>query len=745
MINPSYPKELGFIIYLSTFPPRECGIATFTKDLVSAMNKKFNPALRSKVIALNNEPTDIYNYPKEVLSQITASRLEDYIIAARKINADDSIKLIHIQHEFGIFGGEWGNHLIPFLQTVEKPVIISFHAVLPPLNKHLEDTVRFLLQKSAAVIVMNRFSKEILERNYQGDSSKIFVIPHGIPQTTWQSPEKEKKKLGLKGKIVLSTFGLLSRGKGIEYVIRALPGITQKFPQIIYLILGVTHPLVRKQEGESYRNFLKEEVNRLGLKNYVKFYNKYLSPQEIISYLKATDIYLSPSLDLNQSVSGTLSYALGCGRPTIATASSYAKSIISPKMGILVKPKDSPAIQKALFYLLRNPEKRTRMGEIAYAQTRQMIWPNVALAHFNLYQKYVNLSETELSEKEKKLPPLTLKHLKRLTDNFGIIQFAINVKPDRRYGYSLDDNARAAIVAAKHWDYTRDRKTLKLLKIYLDFIKASQKADGSFASSADSRQKFNENDLSEDSQGRAIWALGYLISQKSLPFKLKNQAFSLFKNFLPYFKKINSPRARAFLINGLYFYNQAYPSSSLGKKLLRQLAQKQLNLFLKTASQEWRWFENCLTYSNSKLPESLIFASLALREKKYLKIAEEALNFLIDISFRKDIFMPIGQNGWYFKNNKRAYFDQQPEEVSSMVETLTLAYQTTKNPFYRKRAFQAFQWFLGENHLKQMVYNETSGGCHDGIGRYALNLNQGAESTISYLLARLTLESIIDK
>jgi len=730
-------RQISHILYLSTFPPRECGIATFTKDLTAAMNKRFNPALKSNVIAVNHESTDIYNYPKEVSHQIAANNIEEYLIAAKKISADDSVKLIHIQHEFGIFGGEYGNYLIPFLQTIEKPVVITFHAVLPAINKHQENTVRFLLKKAKAVIVMNKFSKEILEKEYDGEKSKIFVIPHGIPQVTNSDPEKEKQNLRFSGKTVLSTFGLLSRGKGIEYAIRALPEIIKQFPNTIYLILGITHPLVRKYEGESYRNFLKQEVLRLGLKNHVKFYNKYLTLKEIISYLTATDVYLHPSFDQEQSVSGTLSYALGCGRPIIAAVSSYARSIITPETGILVEPKNHQVIQEALITLLKDVQLRKQIGRAAYTETRHMTWSNVALAHFNLYQKYANLVE-----KEEKLPALTLKHLKTLTDNFGVIQFAKNTKPDIRYGYSLDDNARAAIVTAQYWDRSKNKQILNLLKTYLNFISFAQRPDGSFVNSITSKKIINDTELSQDTQGRTIWALGYLATLSSLPYQLKSRAQTLLKKALPVIKKINSPRAMAFAIIGLYLYNESYPHSAL-KKILKRLADNQLALFKKRASRNWQWFENYLTYSNSKLTESLFCAYLATGEKKYLETAEKSLRFLINITFRKGYFFSIGQNGWYFKDGKRAYFDQQPEETSSMVQTLVFAYKTTKKALYKKRAFQAFHWFLGKNYLKQTVYDESTGGCYDGIGRYSLNINQGAESTISYLLARLSLEEII--
>lgn len=729
------------ILYLSTFPPRECGLATFTNDLVRAFQKKFNPTILPKIVAVNQDDLDIYNYKKNVFHQISATNIENYIRIARKINKRDDIKLVHIQHEFGIFGGDWGNYLIPFLQIIEKPVFITFHSVIPRPKRELKQIVQFIVKRAKAVIVMNSLSKKVLEEDYGAKKSKIHLIPHGIPQTSFANKKKEKRKLGLGDKTVLSTFGLLNKGKGIEYILEALPEVIERFPNVLYLILGITHPVVRKYEGESYRVFLENKVEKLGLKDNVKFYNKYLTLKEIVSFLRATDIYLSPSLDRNQSVSGTLSYALGCGCPVISTNSSYAESLVSPQKGILVKPKNKEAIKKALLCLLKKPQTLKQMALASYTETRHMTWPNVALKHFNLYKKFV-----EVGQKEEKLPPINLKHLKNLTDDFGIIQFAKNTKPDLRYGYSLDDNARALIAAARAWKFSEDKEILKLLRTYLSFIEFCQKKDGSFADIVTKEKTIKENSFSQDSQGRALWALGVMIGEEALPAFLKERAETIFEKAIKQ-KEISAlkpPRAAAFALLGLYHYNKN-KRKFYSRRLFQKLTRSLLERFQKTASRDWLWFENQLTYSNSKLPESLLCAFSLTGEKKYLTVAEKSLEFLGSIVFEKDYFSPIGQNGWYFRDGRRAYFDQQPEDASSMVETLTLAYQITKKSAYKQQALKTFQWFLGENHLKQMVYDEVSGGCYDGLGRYSLNLNQGAESTVSYLLARLSIEEIIKK
>lgn len=732
-------KITNEVLSLATYPPRECGIATFTRDLTNAIRNRFYPTIDPRIIALNNDSTDIYNYNKNVVSQLVATNIDDYIKLAKKLNKNGDVKLIHVQHEFGIFGGDYGNYLLPFLQVIEKPVVITFHSVLPNPEKDRGQIVRSILENVEAVVVMDELSKKVLIEDYEARESKIFIIPHGIPQTTFNNSEKEKERLGLSGKIIVSTHGLLSKGKGVEYAIRSLPRVVKKYPNLLFLIIGETHPDVRKMEGEKYRNYLKKEVERLKLKNNVKFYNKYLPLDELVSYIKASDICITTNLEARQAASGVLAYDLGCGRPVISTKYDYAKSLINPAKGILVNFRDSRDITNALLKMLKDPKKLHEMSRIAYIETRNMTWSNVALAHFNLYKKYIKFKE----EKEK-LPSFTLKHLIALTDNFGVIQFAKHVRPDRRHGYSLDDNTRAMIVIAKAWDRQKQKETLDLLEIYLSFIKSAQRSNGKFVNLFSREKKVSDPDISEDSQGRAVWALGYIIAQTKLPERIRRRAKTIFRKAVLGIGNIKSPRAIAFTIMGLYFYNKAYPKSQY-LATFKKLAERQTNIFVKSSSKDWPWFEDALTYSNSILPESLFYAHLVTKKEKYLRIAEESLCFLMNITFEEGRFEPVGQNGWYRKSGRRAYFDQQPEETASMVQTMAVAYQTTKKEKYKKRAVLAFEWFLGKNHLGQMIYNESTGGCYDGLGQYSVNINQGAESTISYLLARLNVEEVVSK
>lgn len=722
------------IVYLSTYPPRECGIATFTHDLATAFNKLYNPATKVKVAALDENHTTHYNYPSAILSSIAANDLSNYVTLAERINKDRSVKLVHVQHEFGIFGGEWGNYLIPFLQTVKKPIAITFHSVLPHPDDHLKKTVELIGKHTRAIIVMNNLSKTILETDYALPKSKLFLVPHGIPHVMFEPSQEAKTALGLNHKLVLTTFGMISKDKGIEDIIQALPAIIKEYPNILYLVIGATHPHVLNYDGESYRNFLTNEIERLGLKNHVRFYNKYIALEEIIQYLKATDIYISAARNPHQSVSGTLSYALGCGRAVISTPTEYAKHIIkNGDNGLLVHFRNPSSIACALKELLSDEKRLTAMHQNAFASTRHMTWSNVANAHMKIYKKIATIPTTE-----KKLPEIKFDHLFRLTDSFGIIQHARHATPHIRWGYSADDNARALTVAERYFEKTGNADLLGLITTYIRFLQYVSRKNGTFANIVNAAKK-RDSTNDDDVFGRCMMALGHAAIALYLPETIRQKSQKLFLNGLKNIHRIRSPRSLAFMITSLYFYTHKNPRARF-TTLIKRLADKQVQFFNRNSSQDWEWFEDRLTYSNSRLPESLYYAYAATKNPAYLAVAERTLAFLSAITFEKQHYTPIGESGWYARDKERAYFDQQPEDAAAMVETKLLAYKLTGRKRYIKDAFKAFQWFLGKNHLGLMVYNETTGGCHDGVGQNSLNLNQGAESTIAYLSARMAFE-----
>ncbi|MDK2948916.1 MAG: hypothetical protein PWQ56_81 [Patescibacteria group bacterium] len=686
------------LVFISTFIPRECGIATFTRDLFDSIN------IDKGIIAMSDEK---YNYGKEVIGEIRESKIDDYVKIAEELNNNDDVKIIHIQHEFGIFGGEYGSHILYFLDEIKKPVIITFHTVLSQAEDKRIEIIQKISQKVKAIIVMNHESKKILEEEYNISKNLISYIPHGIPNVPLSDGEKEKKELKLENNIVLSTYGLISEGKGIEYFIEALSEVVKHFPNIKYLILGETHPVVKRKEGEKYRNFLENEVVRLGLQKNVIFYNKYLYSKDIEYFLNATDVYLSPMLDPKQSASGTISFALGCGRPVISTSTSYAKNIIKDNKGILVGFRNPDEISKAILKLVNNFQETKQMGLNAYIESRFMTWDNVALSHIGIYKEYMGIVL--------ECPKLKLDHLKRLTDDYGIVQFANNTIPNMECGYSMDDNARALIVAV-------NEKEKKLAEIYLNFIRKNQREDGSFYNYVNKDRIVENKEIAEDVQGRVLWALGKTSKGKDI-----------FNKALPYIKNIKSPRAKAFTILGL----------KEEKELMKKFADDLVRLFTKGKNKKWNWFEDCLTYSSSRIPEALLFAYSNLNDEKYLDVAQKSIEFLISKTFSKNKYIPIGQDGWFLKNKRRALFDQQPEDPASMVELLVYAYEITKKEEYREKAIIAFEWFLGKNHLRQVVYDDSTGGCYDGLGKESLNINQGAESTVCYLLARQAIEKVL--
>ena len=743
-------QNKSWIVCLSTFPPRQCGIATFTADLTNAIDQMFGPSVKSKIVAMNLSEVSHFPYSDKVILQISQPSEKDYVNAAEKLNQLKQVRLVNIQHEFGIFGGEHGSHLLLFLEKLQKPVVTTLHTVLPAPDERMRNLVQKIMKYSKGIIVMTPYSKRILEKDYGLDPARIQVIPHGIHHVPYKNSEHAKSTIGFSGKLILSTFGLLNPGKGIEYVIEALPPVVAKFPNVRFLVAGVTHPVVLEKEGENYRNSLIKKVYELGLSDYVSFYNTYLDLNDLLGFLEATDIYLSTSLNPNQTVSGTLSYALGSGRPVISTAFAQAKQDITDQVGMLIDFKNPQAFTDAIIKLLGNDRLRLQMGKNAYFRTRHMTWENVALSYLKYFSQFV----PELTLGQRKLPPIKLAHLAKLTDNFGIIQFAKFTEPDISSGYTLDDNARALIVAALHYKKFRIHSSLKLASIYLNFLYRVAKPDGYFDNYVNSKRAIDEQrnrqENLEDASARALYVLAQVSTTKEIPKRLRHQAHSFFEQSFRKNVAFSSPRAIAFYIKALNCLLSKWKEPKTLAALTHHCEQL-MALYEKSHSPDWEWFEPYLTYSNAVLPEALLLGYKITGEKRYLEKATKTLNFLIKHTFKDGLYIPIGQSGWFLKGGARQYFDQQPEDVASTVETLNTMFQITNGStvlsspskdgkHYKELAHKAFNWFLGDNVLGQVVYDRTTGGCYDGVGEKFINLNQGAESTISYLLARLSFE-----
>ena len=716
---------------MGTYPPRECGIATFNQDLLTSSQKYLGEAVSCKVAAMNFTSLDTYVYPPEVAWKIDQSNKEAYIDLATEYNNNPLITGVIIQHEYGIYGGLDGENILLFMETCRKPIVVTLHTVLPKPSPNMKAVTARIIERANIIVVLTESSKHILEKVYPQSINKVHVIPHGIHQTIFTGTTTAKRKLKLQKATILTTFGLLSRGKGIEYVLRALPEIIERHPSLLYLILGETHPVVRRSEGESYRNELSKLVTKLKLDDFVKFYDQYLSLPELMEFLKATDIYISTSINPNQAVSGTLSYALGSGRAVISTEFAQSKEIITKETGRLVPIMKPKAFSKALIELLDSKEDLMKMHKTAFKKTRPMLWSNVALKYSKLLKQYV-------------LPPVNLSHLAKMTDEYGLFQFAKLGLPDKKFGYTLDDNARALVICSR---LTASPYNNKLASIYLRFIKKCQQADGTFINYVDHHNKMaaiqNLNEDLEDATARAMWALSEVLNNKNMPANLKKTAKSIFIKALPYAKRLLHIRSSALIIKSFVNAISACPEYS---KELTASIQKNANFlvteFDNNSDKSWHWFDNYLGYNNAIVPEALFIAGQAVGNKHYLNKGSEALTFLIEKTFSSNRYMPIGHSEWYKVGGERSYFDQQPEDPASMILALVTAYEITGNKKYKILIDICFSWFLGNNSLQLPLYNPENGGCYDGLHPDRVNLNQGAESQVSYLLSRLSVSKL---
>lgn len=738
----------SWVVFLSTFPPRECGIATFTEDLSMAFDDLYSPREESRIVALDLDEYTRKKYSKKVISQFAQTDRAAYRAVAAKLNADPNVKLVSVQHEFGIFGGEYGEYILDFIDEMKKPVCVTFHTMLPQPLADMRGVVQAIAAKAAFVVVMTELSREIIIGTYGVPSEKVRVIHHGIHPLPYVGNTKlkvgPKAEIGLSERFVLSSFGLLGPGKGIEYAIEALPEIVKMYPDVVYLIIGATHPVVLKNEGEAYRNSLVKKINDLGLEKNVIFYNQYYKTEELLDFLKASDIYLSLSQNPDQAVSGTLSYALGVGRPVISTAFAHAREIVTSEVGKLIGfGKESTAeLSTAIIDMMRDREKLTKMGETAYFRTRKMTWPNVALS----YMREFISTTADFKEKESNLPAIKTKHISHLTDNFGMFQFAEYSTRNPEHGYTTDDNARALIAMVKLYEKNPKYQVANLIGTYLNFLEYVSESKEGFYNYVNYDKTFHtdrnsKEDLS-DANARAYYSLAFTASKAYLPEKYREQAARLFKNKFNVDKKIFSPRAAAFSILALAQWPDAYYHSKLVG-----LADYMLELYEHSKGEDWHWFEDILAYSNGILPEALLVSYEKTGDNRYLKTAIESLNFLIENSFentgrgQNSMCVPIGQSGWLRRGGVKGIYDQQPEEVATLVSVLSTAYRITHEQKYLDHMKIAFDWFLGNNRLGQMVYDESTGGSYDGVGETHINLNQGAESTVMYLLARLMMET----
>ena len=739
--TPTVINQLAEILCITTYPPRECGIATYSQDLLKALNNKFNNSFALKIcpIASDNE---MHTYNDEIDYVLNVNHPSSFKKLALEINANDNIAMVLVQHEFGLFA-ESRNDFDRFLSEITKPIIVVFHTVLPHPDKALKMQVEHIVSIASSIIVMTKASAKILKNEYSVAQHKIIVIPHGTHLVPHSNKDLLKKKYELKGRTILSTFGLLNSGKSIETTLDALPSIIENNADILFLIIGKTHPSVVKQEGEQYREMLEEKVAVLKLQHHVRFINYFLPLHNLLEYLQLTDIYLFTSNNPNQAVSGTFSYAVSCGCPIISTPIPHSREVLKNDAGIIFDFEDSKQLSVAVIKLLNDEELRKNISSNGLHRMASTAWENAAIKHALLFE---SISDSKISL-QYKIPEINLHHVKKLTTDFGMIQFAKINHPDIETGYTLDDNARAMVAMCQHYAITKDESDLKYINIYLNFIQYCLQHNGFFLNYVDEQKDFTEQNNTtnlEDSNGRAIWALGYLISlDVLLPKLFVDKANLLIQSALKNITTIHSTRAMAFIIKGLYYSNINNKSKS-DNLVIIELSNRLVQMYRHEQDEDWAWFESYLTYANSILPEAMLCAWLATGNIVYKQIAKNSFDFLLAKTFIKKGIKVISNKTWLHRKAALVEFEiggEQPIDVAYTILALDKFYDVFKDESYLDKMEISFNWFLGNNHLHQIIYNPCTGGCYDGLEENYVNLNQGAESTVSYLMARLTVET----
>ncbi|MDP3681609.1 MAG: glycosyltransferase [Flavobacterium sp.] len=727
------------MLLVSSYPPRECGIATFSNDIVNAVKIVFGDTLPVEVCALQNSEQH-FEYNNEVSFILPVDSLEHYRMVAEKINERNDIGLVCIQHEFGLFRGEYGDYILSFILALNKPIVTVFHTVLPNPDEKRKKIVHAIADLSDRIIVLTKNSQRILTTNYSVEKTKTIVIPHGNHNVLWEQKNILKNTYGFSDKIVMATFGLISQNKGIETVLQALPEIVKKNPEVVFLVIGKTHPEIIRQDGEMYRNSLINIVQELHLENNVIFINEYLQLSQLLEYLTLSDIYLFSSKDPNQAVSGTFAYAMSCGCTVVSTPIPHAVEELVNGNGILLNSfENSEEFKNAIVYLIENKEERIAMGKNAFSLSHATNWENIAIQYRLLFDQLTNREE----DLRFNFPPIKLDHIKKLTTDFGILQFSKFSQPDPESGYTLDDNARALINMVLYNKAFPDKNTLKLANTYLNFIEGIQQNNGWFDNYKDfdhQLTKQNKEVNLEDANGRALWSLGTVISHRdTLPLEMICQAVKCWDKAIKRIDDIKSPRAIAYALKGLYLYHSIYKDEEI-KTHIEKLADELLHHYNINSAENWCWYEDYMTYANNVLPEAMMYSYLVTKNPKYKKIAAITFDFLLSHYFMKGQLKVISNRGWFKKENERIFYGEQPIEVATTIIALDLFYEVTRNKKYKDQLKLAFIWFLGNNHLKQIMYNPENGASYDGLEDKHININQGAESTLCYFKARLIME-----
>jgi glycosyltransferase involved in cell wall biosynthesis len=739
-----YPQKITLI---GNYLPRQCGIATFTTDLQTALARE-NPAGESWVVAMNETPEG-YRYPDPVRFEINQQVLTEYRLAADFLNMNQ-VDVACFQHEFGIYGGKDGAHVLDLMGNLRMPVVTTLHTILQSPSIGQVAIVRRIAQISDRLVVMSERAKHILQDVYEVPSAKIALIHHGIPDVPFVDPNYYKDQYGVEGRKVILTFGLLSPGKGIETMIDALPAVVAQHPDVVYIVLGATHPQVKKEQGEAYRLALQRRARELGVGKHIIFHNRFVELKELCEFLGAADIYVTPYLNQEQIVSGTLAYALGSGKAIVSTPYWYAQEMLSGSRGRLFPFQDASALAEQVNDLLSQEVDRHTMRKQAYTFCRKMTWKEVARRYLELFGEVKRERERfprpvfktkTMAASPRELPQPKLDHLIRLTDDVGILQHATFIVPDRYYGYCTDDNARALVAVLLARDMIPDGDAIAdLVGTYLSFLHhAFNEETGRFRNFMDYNRQWMEETGSEDSHGRAIWGLGETVAL-SRSAHMEAAAQIIFEKALPVLAQFTSPRAWAFALVGIHAYLHRYRGDSGVRRIQEKLAEALFQKYQKNISDDWLWIEDQITYANGKIPQALIISAGSLGKEEMLQAGLRSLEWLIKIQMDpKGHFVPVGNKGWYRRGNTKARFDQQPIEALDMIEACREAHEATGDRKWFSYAQCCLEWFLGRNDLNVPLYDYQTGGCCDGLNADGPNRNQGAESSLACFLSLLHL------
>ncbi len=735
------------IAFIGNYVPRQCGIATFTTDLCEAVAGVYAD---TTCIALPVNDTDEgYAYPSRVRFELAEKDIESYRRAADFLNINN-VDMVNLQFEYGIFGGRAGGHILELLRELRMPIVTTLHTILrepdPDQRRVLESTAAL----SDRLIVMSERGADYLHEIYQVSRDKIDIVPHGIPDVPFIDPSFHKDLFGIEGKIVLLSFGLLSANKGIETVVAALPAVVERYPNVVYLILGATHPHVIQHEGETYRLSLQWLAQEKGVEANVIFYNRFVSLEELNKFIAAADIYITPYLNPQQIVSGTLAYTVGAGKAVISTPYWHAEELLADGRGVLTPFRDPAAMAEHVIDLLDHEAKRHAMRKRAYMYGRTMIWSEVAHRYMESFERaraerrhFVpdGFAARVLEKHPGELPPLKLDHLRHMTDETGMLQHAVFTVPNYSEGYTTDDNARALMVSAL-LEALSNNEALELASRYLAFLWYAFNAEtGRFRNFMDYQRNWLEDGGSDDSHGRALWALGAVLGRSNTT-SLQSMAGHVFERALPAILQTTSPRAWAFALLGIHEYLQRYSGDRRAADVCEELGTRLLGLYQRSRTDEWHWFESDLTYCNAALPHALLLCGKTIPNAAMAEAGRESLTWLVGMQRSDEVsrhFVPIGTNGFCTRKGDRARFDQQPVEAQATVSACLEAYRLTGDTRWRKEARRAFEWFLGRNDLNAPMYDPSTGGCRDGLHSDRANENQGAESTLAFLQSLLEL------